>query len=1175
MSEINESTYNGVFLACNNVWNTANVVYIPNGDIYAEIPNGDGTFSPYQITSTCCNVLRDRLIQNGATLPNNVSPEDIYFDLDKQKCKWANITDLPENPFGSFGEPIKIILNPTGNDGVIFTQTENDTCGLNVKFDYLFKFDCEQECSLNYAENLVLTSTANDDDVTRLRLETDIIEIENKINNLAEQFVNSFYSINCDKFPIDNKQELKSTPVETISEEQKVPFLNTGFGSLLTTDLSVSKTKVAPITESRSVNFCLTEEGLNIWRRILGVNNYINFINGVENSYTCIDVLDIYNKNQEAILRNEPLLIFECDTPFGFKSKINDTILELTNILKGLKTQLENLNIEQNLIANQTEVDCASLLTQFKAINVNFTIDVINDDNTTTQVYSQQMFSIPQNQTVYEYLVSTQNNSGFFVCGKPNDEETWANNCNGLILNEFTNGEIINQTEQINVSSCESIKNIVYQELFIDSGLSDETTFVNSLSPNVLNSNWLTYETTINDQNLISLITNKKIKINLVLNNSCNCFCVLIDQIDFKKVCEDINRTNIFIGKSPGFQLTKIIDNKKSWVDTSLNREFNIAKFDDSNQIRQTNYRTDDERLVINSKEVELTMNMASAVENDVWCFISKNPSVLSGSTCNLTAFTPTDINGDLIDLPTTQTSFVCDNIINLAFGAYLKCAEAVGTSIISIGEICLPKLEITDCGKALKIILGNGSQSFWVTCDKFNGLNYFLILDNDLTQSSIINITDSFLTGDCVTSLSEFIEGVNNDILNFNLNVKQIEDFWTVDECINCGTNTCGDVNINFSGLTNSDITETNTLESFKDFLTKNLTDVKTRKVISNYAVLRAIYDRYLLSTNYGVEVSNMFDYNKMDEFTGLVNNYWNDLIEQVIPATTAWGSVKVYTNTIFDQQKYKYRGYSSFLCNDTLNFPIPPSPINGGEAQCKDVEVKVETLKNDSITFNPNKQSYSSICVTQMNWGSEFVGKVSILNDSNNVTTEICESCTKNVRWYSMLDKPEDVMTELICSATTSAITYTINSITINGVNIINTPISSTTVTDTNINWVEAQNDIISGCTLGNQTGYTYTNFVDFLNDTFDNLGLLEYRAIISLKENLDVSISCLGKNGFYITYPKTDIFSIDVESDFIGNQITYSNNFIFVENGFNEDYCTTNKNINFNCSTGVIIE
>jgi hypothetical protein len=67
-----------------------------------------------------------------------------------------------------------------------------------------------------------------------------------------------------------------------------------------------------------------------------------------------------------------------------------------------------------------------------------------------------------------------------------------------------------------------------------------------------------------------------------------------------------------------------------------LNRQSSISNNDGSNTIRQTNYNINDTRLVLNSKEVDLDISIASGIEHDVWCYIVDNPCLLSGvSTCN------------------------------------------------------------------------------------------------------------------------------------------------------------------------------------------------------------------------------------------------------------------------------------------------------------------------------------------------------------------------------------------------------------------------------------------------------------------------------------------------------------------------------------------------------------
>ena len=101
----------------------------------------------------------------------------------------------------------------------------------------------------------------------------------------------------------------------------------------------------------------------------------------------------------------------------------------------------------------------------------------------------------------------------------------------------------------------------------------------------------------------------------------------------------------MFISTSPGFELTRVIDNKKSWLanTTPQNRPFSITNVPSTNSIRQTNYDVNDERLVINTKEIDLDIDIASAIETDVWCYVYENPCLLTATTvsdtdcgCNL-----------------------------------------------------------------------------------------------------------------------------------------------------------------------------------------------------------------------------------------------------------------------------------------------------------------------------------------------------------------------------------------------------------------------------------------------------------------------------------------------------------------------------------------------------------
>jgi hypothetical protein len=839
---VNLQTINDVIEDCNKIWDqvfaTGNIVYAPGGVIYAEYYSGNN-FVQYRINATCCGILRERLrTQTPPEYPSNVNVADIYFDIDSQKCRWAEPVPCQTN------QPIKVILNPVGNDGAFFTLTESDTCRLEVKFNYLFKIKCEalQEVIMAAGTNRI-GSTTTTNNATLLRQskfnkETELLEVNIQLESLSKEAANTSYSIRCDEFPT-TQEVVTATPTTDITQVQKLPFLNTGFGSLTNeTQITTAKTKVGPVYETKPVNFCLTNSGLDKWRNIIGDNNYNDFINGNPDSYTCLDVIEIEKQNKEAIVNNFEKLIFECTTPFGEKTNLLNKISELATVQKTLNAEISGL--DTSIIGLEDIVDpCSTLIGQFENISASVTLDSINDENVIREFHTESFFPIHAN--LYQYLTQTQENSGFFVCGTPSTTETWASGCTGLVYPEFTAYGTIEDSEELNVSFCDNIKDVLYQELFNSSGQASLQSFNSSLSSNVFNSNWLTHTFTIDNQAIITGITNTQIKLNVIINSSCDNFCLLIDQINMTKICDDAERPSIFISQSPGFEITRVIDNKKSWLEaeTTTDRAFFIGDYDDSNKIRQTEYTVDEERLILNSKEIDLTMNMASAVENDVWCYLVDNPNLLTGTT-NPSPCTPS-----------------------------------------------------------------------------------------------------------------------------------------------------CGDNMIDISGLTTSNISDAITLETFEDMLVSELTDVKDRKTLSAYPTLRAVYDRYINATQYGVPKSNEFTYEKMDEFTGLIKTYWDDLIEQVVPATTLWGSVKLYTNTMFDQQKFKYRSYSSLFGQNNFYGYTIPSPINGVSGQCQSVQVIttfVSSNLDESQTKETNKAArYSNLCIAQMNTGSEFIGKVQITNEND----------------------------------------------------------------------------------------------------------------------------------------------------------------------------------------------
>ena len=179
-------------------------------------------------------------------------------------------------------------------------------------------------------------------------------------------------------------------------------------------------------------------------------------------------------------------------------------------------------------------------------------------------------------------------------------------------------------------------------------------------------------------------------------------------------------------------------------------------------------------------------------------------------------------------------------------------------------------------------------------------------------------------------------------------------------------------------------------------------------------------------------------------------------------------------------------------------------------------------------------------------------------------------------------MQESPEYIM-GLKCGAypETRPFKIIMSSLTVNGIEHLSSP-TYMEINAINVNWVRANNNIVYDCTLGNPTGWTYTNFVDFLNYTFSTCGL-NYEARLSY-ETINVRSNSVA--GFYLIYPENDVFSIKTISEADGGgtglyRISYENGRLT----FWEDYSmasptisyyqATNEYFNYDCETNTITE
>jgi len=167
-----------------------------------------------------------------------------------------------------------------------------------------------------------------------------------------------------------------------------------------------------------------------------------------------------------------------------------------------------------------------------------------------------------------------------------------------------------------------------------------------------------------------------------------------------------------------------------------------------------------------------------------------------------------------------------------------------------------------------------------------------------------------------------------------------------TVDVCINP---------LDYLDFTPSQVI---TKENFDSMVLSNLIDVKSRQTISDYPTLRLFYQLYLTANNCGKELSGKLTYNSLFEFMDKIGDYWLDLLEQVVPATTIWegcdNSGKIFRNTIFDQNKFNYKKYSLNIIPEVQN-NCPISGITDYSVGSQDVYAVLEEIPihptNDDI--------------------------------------------------------------------------------------------------------------------------------------------------------------------------------------------------------------------------------
>ena len=717
--------------------------------------NPDGTVSIFNANN----------LQTGfSTIETCCEKSGYEFDIENRKCLWKS-TECELDDF-------KLIINPKGNTSALFDVDENETCCLDVSFDYKFKFDCDVlEEAINGTSTEVQINTKK-----IIALETEITEIDIEISNIKERITSLSdvpFVIECTE---NNFIEYGTvfTPYTWGSWVKRptnwADFYNKTPKSSWTDNIPPSSYSwaIPYYNNTTTKKYCLTETGLSEWEQILG-NDYQTWFNSDGTNTTIYNCEDVSNLEVVASNASEPLYSDNCNYTIYDKAKANKIIAELEVRLKKLTYLKKKITEEISFLESQTQTiflggTCNSVIEFFENLNVSFTLERLNTSNNRLEtVYEESIFNIGESN-FWDYINNASGSTGIIISGSTGVMPT-LNQGNYSPLPPFATSGEFNTTK---FSDCLQFRKQIIEEVYSVIP-ADEKERIKSIGRKAYNdalsdwwqSCWLSYSSKICDTKLIESLKGEKVNMSIKISNACADFSVLLDRVKMTKSCTKIDNVETFISEPPKFELKRIIDNKKSWIaNRSRDDRFYDLKY------RPAEYNTNHHRLVINTKEVDLSLSPARAVEQDVWCYMQDN------------------------------------NILN--------CSGAT--------------------------------------------------------------------------------TGV-----------------------------TCGDNCIDLSGKLTTDLVEIDSVEEFTNVISSELIDVKNRQTISSYATLRMLYDRYNFnSLDFSSYKSSQYDYFDMDNFGQSVGNYWIDLIEQVVPATTIWDSTYVYRNTVFDEQKFEYKMGSTFTCID-----------------------------------------------------------------------------------------------------------------------------------------------------------------------------------------------------------------------------------------------------------------
>lgn len=428
-----------------------------------------------------------------------------------------------------------------------------------------------------------------------------------------------------------------------------------------------------------------------------------------------------------------------------------------------------------------------------------------------------------------------------------------------------------------------------------------------------------------------------------------------------------------------GFGLTKMIDDKKSWNRKEPQLETREYVYD----TRASYYQTQDERLVLNVKNVDIALNIGQALVYDVYkqsveynCLFSADTNSMTGGTLYSNFQHLITDSGDWFGAQYTQTiisqtddgtpytgskfrslgvascdgGFASNRNFRRSKGALLRFEVCVNDTSpetgIGFAEGTLTTSDIT----------GPPNVQHYVEAIYFTGRNIQVFSDsgntgtatqqwtNALGSNVWTNNVDKFFKGEI--RLKEgggaiytiYADGSPHAMSTFETYGNVLEDvkvLVTDDQSGGAAGRFLILNHIYAFDETKAGFSVDTRNMNFKRFLNnfwRVLIDVRDRMTINvgktgGYPVLQQIYLQYLQEV---CGNNNQYTYDKMLSYVSELGTYWLKLVEKMVPATTLWTSGEKIENSAFHRDKFVYRCFSP--SGNTM--PIIPQILITGPA-------------------------------------------------------------------------------------------------------------------------------------------------------------------------------------------------------------------------------------------------